>query len=141
AYHRLLADERDPAERAGGLTEWGSGEARIVAPHVCAATGEKRDQFESGEAISLRLTLAASTTLPPPRLSYELRDEADRLLAGGGLDPAEVSWPDAAGEVAVRFDVASLPLAHGRFHFALSLASPDSGHVYHRLEPLPAFAH
>src|SRR5215471_8971494 len=68
AYHRLLADERDPAERAGGLTEWGSGEARIVAPHICAATGEKRDQFESGEAISLRLTLAASTTLRPPRL-------------------------------------------------------------------------
>ena len=139
-YHRLLADERDPAERAGGLTEWGSGEARIVEPRVCAAAGEERDQFESGEALSLRLTLAASTPLPPPRLSYELRDEADRLLAGGGLDTAEVAWPEAAGEVAVRFDVASLPLAHGRFHFSLSLASPDSGHVYHRLEHVAPFA-
>ena len=29
AYHRLLADERDPAERGAGLREWGSGEARV----------------------------------------------------------------------------------------------------------------
>ena len=111
AYHSLLADERDPAERAGGLSEWGSGEARIVDPRVCAVAGAERDQFESGEPFSLRLSLAAARPLPPPRLSYELRDEADRLLAGGGIDTAQVGWPEGAGEVAVRFDVASLPLA------------------------------
>jgi ABC-type polysaccharide/polyol phosphate transport system ATPase subunit len=140
AYHALLADERDPAERAGGLSEWGSGDAQIVGPRLYGADGEPRDQFASGEPVSLRLTLTASRPLAPPRLSYELRDEADRLLAGGGLDTAEVGWPDAAGEVALRFDVASLPLAHGRFHFALSLASADSGHVYHRLENVAQFA-
>src|SRR5206468_2467964 len=29
-YHRLLADERDPEERAAGLSEYGSGEVRIA---------------------------------------------------------------------------------------------------------------
>src|SRR5262249_692184 len=29
-YHALLAAERDPEERSAGLSEWGSGEARIV---------------------------------------------------------------------------------------------------------------
>src|SRR5438132_621978 len=29
-YHKLLAEERDPAESAAGLREYGSGEARIV---------------------------------------------------------------------------------------------------------------
>jgi hypothetical protein len=40
----------------------------------------------------------------------------------------------------VRFDVPALPLAHGRFHFALSLAGSESGHVYHRLEQAAPFA-
>ena len=69
-----------------------------------------------------------------------MRDEDDRLLAGGGLETAEVGWPGVAGEVAVRFDVPALPLAHGRFHFALSLAGSESGHVYHRLEHAAPFA-
>jgi ABC-type polysaccharide/polyol phosphate transport system ATPase subunit len=139
-YQALLADERDPAERAGGLTEWGSGEARILRPRVCDPSGVERENFDSGEPLSLRLSVTASRPLPPPRLSYELRDDADRLLAGGGLDTAEIGWPEGAGEVGVRFDVASLPLAHGRFDFALSLANPDSGHVYHRLEHVAPFA-
>ncbi len=33
-YHQLLADERDPAESAAGLREYGSGEARIVAARL-----------------------------------------------------------------------------------------------------------
>ena len=59
AYQSLLADERDPAERAGGLTEWGSGEARIVQPRVCDPAGAEREHFDSGEPFSLRLTLQA----------------------------------------------------------------------------------
>jgi ABC-type polysaccharide/polyol phosphate transport system ATPase subunit len=138
-YQSLLADERDPAERASGLTEWGSGEARIVQPRVCDPAGADREHFDSGEPFSLRLTLEASRPVPPPRLAYELRDEGDRLLAGGSLETTDVGWPDGAGELAARFDVPSLPLAHGRFHFALSLASSE-GHVYHRLEHVAPFA-
>ena len=139
-YHALLADERDPAERAGGLTEWGSGEARIRDARVCGSDGEEREHLGGGDPFSLRLMLAVERAIAPPRLSYELRDEADRLLAGGALDTADVGWPEAAGQVAVRFDVPSLPLAHGHFHFALSLAAPESGHVYHRVEHAAPFA-
>jgi len=139
-YHALLADERDPAERAGGLTEWGSGEARITSARVCGSDGEEREHLDAGDPLSLRLGLAAARALTPPRLSYALRDDADRLLAGGTLDTADVGWPEAGGEVGLRFDVPSLPLAHGRFHFALSLAASDSGHVYHRLEHAAPFA-
>jgi ABC-type polysaccharide/polyol phosphate transport system ATPase subunit len=139
-YHRLLADERDPAERAVGLSEWGSGEARIADVQVYGAGGEPRTQFEPAEALSLSLSLAAAAQVTPPRLSYELRDDDERLLAGGGLDTAELAWPDDVGEIAVRFDIDSLPLAEGHFHFALSLASPDSGHLYHRLEHVAAFS-
>ena len=55
AYHRLLADERDPAERAAGLSEWGSGEARIGDVSLTGVGGEKRDAFLSGEPFVLRV--------------------------------------------------------------------------------------
>jgi lipopolysaccharide transport system ATP-binding protein len=138
-YHSLLADERDPAESVAGLSEWGSGEARIADVLVCGSGGEEREQFLSGEALSLRLKLVASGTLPPPRLSFELRDEAGRLLAGGGADTADLGWPDGPGEVPVRFDVDALPLADGRFHFALALDGAESGHLYHRLAHVAPF--
>ena len=140
AYHGLLADERDPAERAAGLSEWGSGEARIAEVRLCSSGGDEREQFVSGEPFSLRLKLLATAAVSPPQLSYELRDEADRLLAGGALDTADVGWPDGSGEVSVRFDVDALPLAEGRFHFALGLVGPGSGHLYHRLERVAPFA-
>jgi ABC-type polysaccharide/polyol phosphate transport system ATPase subunit len=138
-YHSLLADERDPAELAAGLSEWGSGEARIADVHVSGADGAERERFRSGEAFSLAISLVARSSVPPPRLSYELRDEADRLLAGGGLDVEELGWPDGAGELSLRFDVDALPLANGRFHFSLALAGPGSGHLYHRLERVAHF--
>jgi ABC-type polysaccharide/polyol phosphate transport system ATPase subunit len=139
AYHRLLADERDPAERVAGLSEWGSGEVRIAEVRLCGPDGEDRAQFLSGEAMSLRLRLAADGAVPPPRLSYELRDDAGRLLAGGGVDTSELGWPEGAGEVAARFDVDSLPLADGRFQLALGLAGAENGHLYHRLAQAATF--
>ncbi len=138
-YHRLLADERDPAELAAGLSEWGSGEARIADVRVCGTGGVERERFRSGDAFSLAIRLVAAAAVPAPRLSYELRDEADRLLAGGGLDVDEVGWPDGAGELPLRFDLDALPLANGRFHFSLALAGPESGHLYHRLERVAPF--
>jgi ABC-type polysaccharide/polyol phosphate transport system ATPase subunit len=138
-YHSLLSDERDPAERAVGLSEWGSGEARIAEAALCGAGGDERDEFLSGEPLSLRLKLVTTVPVPPPRLSYELRDEGDRLLAGGGLDLDEVGWPGGPGETALHFDVDSLPLANGRFHFSLALAGPESGHLYHRIERVAPF--
>jgi ABC-type polysaccharide/polyol phosphate transport system ATPase subunit len=139
AYHRLLADERDPAEREAGLSEWGSGDARIADVRLCGSEGEQRAQFLSGEPLSLRLGLAAERHVPPPRLSYELRDESGRLVAGGGVDTAELGWPDGRGELTVRFDVDALPLADGRFRLALALADDESGQIYHRLAQAASF--
>jgi hypothetical protein len=138
-YHRLLADERDPAERVAGLSEWGSGEARISSVELCGPGGERREQFLAGEPLSLRLTLVASTAIAPPRLTFELRDDAARVLAGGGVDTAELGWPDGRGEVIARFDVDSLPLADGRFRLALALAGADERHLYHRLDDAATF--
>src|SRR5207248_7646744 len=44
AYHRQLANERDPEERSAGLREWGSGEARIVEARLPGPDGDERKQ-------------------------------------------------------------------------------------------------
>ena len=138
-YHSLLADEREPAESVAGLNEWGSGEARITSVQLRGPEDEEREQFLPGETLSLRLGLRAERALTPPRLSYELRDEGGRLLAGGGVDTGELGWPPGAGELRARFDVDALPLAEGRFHFSLALDGPESGHLYHRLARVAPF--
>jgi ABC-type polysaccharide/polyol phosphate transport system ATPase subunit len=139
AYHRLLADERDPAELGAGLSEWGSGEARIAEVRVCGADGVDRAQFLAGEPLSLRLRLTSELALPPPRLTYELRDEGGRLLAAGAVDTAELGWDGAPGAVPVRFDVDSLPLADGRFELSLGLTDDSGGHLYHQLSHASSF--
>src|SRR4029079_15393774 len=47
-YHRLLAEERDPEERGAGLSEWGSGEARIEEALLPGVGGEARAQLICG---------------------------------------------------------------------------------------------
>src|SRR5512146_3135387 len=51
-YRRLLAGERDPAERGAGLKEWGSGEARIDSVELLGPDGGSRNQFLAGEPLA-----------------------------------------------------------------------------------------
>jgi lipopolysaccharide transport system ATP-binding protein len=131
AYHRQLAGERDPEERAAGLREWGSGEARIVEAALLGPDGDERTQFLAGEPFALRLRIEAERELPPPRLTYELRDSSSLLLATGSADTEELGW-DGACEV--RFDVAELPLRDGRFGLRFGLTDAAGDTLYHWLD-------
>jgi ABC-type polysaccharide/polyol phosphate transport system ATPase subunit len=137
-YRRLLAGDRDPAERGAGLKEWGSGEARIESVQLVGPDGEPRQQFLAGERLGLRLRVASERGLPPPRLTFELRDDAGALLAGGAQATAELGW-DGAGSVDLRFDVEELPFADGRFHLRLGLSDEGGSTLYHQLDDALAF--
>ncbi len=131
AYHRQLAGERDPEERAAGLREWGSGEARIVEARLLGPDGDERTQFLAGEPFSLRLRIEADGELPAPRLTYELRDSSSLLLATGSADTGELGWDGACD---VRFDVPELPLRDGRFGLRFGLTDAAGDQLYHWLD-------
>jgi ABC-type polysaccharide/polyol phosphate transport system ATPase subunit len=133
-YHRQLAEERDPAERAAGLREWGSGEARIVEAALVGAEGEDRRQLLSGEPFRLRLRVTAERTLPAPRLVWELREESGLLLATSVVDLGELGWDGTAGERLVLFDADQVPLADGRFWLRFALTDAAGERTYHRLD-------
>ncbi len=136
-YHRLLAEEEDPAERGAGLREWGSGEARIEAVELLGADGEPRTQFLAGEGATLRLRVEAERPLPAPRLSWELRGEGGILLAAGLAELGDLGW-DGGAPLPLRFGIEQLPLADGRFTFRLALTDPESGRLLHHLDEAAA---
>jgi ABC-type polysaccharide/polyol phosphate transport system ATPase subunit len=137
-YHRMLAAESDPAERAAGLSEWGTGEARIASVELLGAEGEPRVQYLAGEPFVLRVRILAEHPLPPPRLDYELRGEGGLLFASGAQDTGELGW-DERGELTLRLEVDRLPLADGRFQLRLGLVDPEGGRLYHHLDDAASF--
>jgi hypothetical protein len=138
-YHRVLAEERDPDERGAGLSEYGSGEARIVECRLVGPGDEERRQFSPGEALTAHIRIEAAEGVPAPRLSWELRDEAGLVLAAGSTDTAEIGWTPGAREQRFRFDVDSLPLGDGRFRLRLELADAAGGRLYHWLDDAARF--
>jgi ABC-type polysaccharide/polyol phosphate transport system ATPase subunit len=136
-YRKVLAAEADPAERAAGLREWGTGEATIASARLVGAEGEERQQFLAGEPFSLRLRIEAENGVAPPQLQLELRDEAGLLVASDVLDTDSVGW--AGGTRELRYDVARLPLSDGRFHLRLGLADADGGRLLHWLDDALTF--
>ena len=135
-YRRALAADADPAERAAGLREWGTGEATITAARLVGSEGTERQQFLAGEPFSLRLQIEAENGTAPPQLQLELRDDGGLLVASDALDTGTIGW--AAGVRDLRYDVESLPLSDGHFHLRLGLTNGD-GVLLHWLDDALAF--
>ena len=133
-YRQLLAGDRDPAERGAGLKEWGNGEARIEAVELLGPGGESRSQFLAGEPLALRLQISASSPMPAPRLSLEVRDASGLLVAGIGQQVSELGWQDGSTALSARFEVDQLPLADGRFTLRLGLTDESGERLYHWLD-------
>jgi ABC-type polysaccharide/polyol phosphate transport system ATPase subunit len=133
-YHKLLADERDPAESAAGLREYGSGEVRIVDARLLGPEGEERLQLAAGEPLAVQLRVVAREAVPAPVVSLELRDEAGLLLASAQQDTTELGWKEAPGERVLRFAVERPPLADGRFRLRFELGDRTGRRLYHWLD-------
>ena len=138
-YRRVLAADADPAEREAGLREWGTGDAEITEARLVGAEGEERQQFLSGEPLSLRLRVTVQPGVAAPRLRLELRDDAGLLVASDSVDTVDLGWHDGGGERALRYDVERLPLADGRFHLRLGLSDPGGQRVLHWLDDALTF--
>jgi ABC-type polysaccharide/polyol phosphate transport system ATPase subunit len=139
AYRRLLAGERNPEERAAGLKEWGGDHARVLGVRLLGSDGEERPQLLSGEPFSIALEIASDEALPPPRLSWELRDDAGILVAGGDVSTSEHGWQDATRSLPLRFAIERPPFADGRLHLRLDLTDETGETPYHSLDDASVF--
>jgi ABC-2 type transport system ATP-binding protein len=137
-YQRLLAGEENPAERAVGLREWGSGEARVTDVRLVGHDGVPREFFSAGDSLVLHVGVETREEIPPPVLTVELRDAAGVLLGQSGRPLGELGW-DGSGHAEVRFEVERLPLVEGRFQFNLTLTDSAHSRRYHSMEKAAEF--
>jgi ABC-type polysaccharide/polyol phosphate transport system ATPase subunit len=134
AYRRLLAADASPDELEAGLREWGSGEARIVSASLLDRDGEERLSFAAGEPLTVRLEIDSTADVPAPRASIELRDDEGVVLGAASADTAELGWVESEGRRELRFQIAALPLADGRFRLRCALLDSEHGRPLHTLE-------
>jgi ABC-2 type transport system ATP-binding protein len=139
-YQQLLAGEEAPAERAAGLLEWGSGEARVTGAVLSGANGQPAEYFNPGDDVALQLTIEANDPIEPPILAIELRDAVGALLSRVDRDLGTLGWDPANGNVDVRFEVRRLPLVEGRFQFNVALLDRSRGRRYHSVEKAAEFS-
>jgi ABC-type polysaccharide/polyol phosphate transport system ATPase subunit len=138
-YRRLLAGEREPEERAAGLKEWGGDAARVERVRLLGPDGGERRQLLAGEAFAIALDVTAETTLPPPRLVWELRDDAGILVASGAVETADLGWDDTTRSLPLRFEAERPPFADGRLRLRLDLTDADGATQHHSLDDALVF--
>lgn len=138
-YQQQLADDQDPSERAVGLREWGSGEARIRSVRLQDPDGAERKQFLAGEALVLQFSVSAERETPRPQLLVELRDHVNTLIATSAVDGESLGWDGSPGTAAFEFALDSIPLVDGRFQVCLAVVEGSSQHVYHRIDGAAEF--
>jgi ABC-type polysaccharide/polyol phosphate transport system ATPase subunit len=139
AYRRLLAGERNPEERAAGLKEWGGEVARVDNVQLFGPEGEDRLQLLGGEPFALSLDVVADVPLPAPRLTWELRDDAAILVAGGEVSLADHGWDESTRSLPLRFEADRPPFAGGRLHLRLDLTGETGEPQYHSLDDARVF--
>jgi len=139
AYRRLLAGERDPEERAAGLKEWGGEVARVENVRLLADDGSQRSQLLAGEPFAISLDLAADTPIPPPRLGWELRDDAGVLVAAGAVSTSGLGWNGGTQALPLTFRSERPPFADGRLHLRLDVADERGETQYHSVDDALVF--
>jgi ABC-type polysaccharide/polyol phosphate transport system ATPase subunit len=138
-YQELLAGEEDPAERAAGLREWGSGEARVTDVRLAGFDGQPREWFSAGDPLAVAIGVEAREEIAPPLLAVELRDHSGALLARSERSLGELGW-DGRSRADVRFEVEHLPLVEGRYQLNLTLTDATRSRRYHTIEKAAEFA-
>jgi ABC-type polysaccharide/polyol phosphate transport system ATPase subunit len=138
-YRRLLAGEREPEERAGGLKEWGGDLARVEHVRLLGSEEEERVQLHAGEPFGIAADIVSERAIDAPRLVWELRDDAAILVASGAVSTAELGLGDDSRILSLRFDVDRSPFGDGRLHLRFDLTDADGQTQYHSLDDACVF--
>lgn len=139
AYRRMLAGERNPEERAAGLKEWGGEVARVEQVRLFGVGDDERNQLLAGEPLAIALDVAADAAIAPPRLGWELRDDAGVLVAAGAVSTGEHGWNDDTRRLPLRFESERPPFADGRLHLRVDLVDERGERQYHSLDDALVF--
>src|SRR5439155_26149737 len=101
--------------------------------------GDERLQLLAGEPFAIAIDVVAESPVAPPRLGWELRDDAAMLVAAGAVSTAELGWDDDTRSLPLRFEAERPPFADGRLHLRVDLTDESGETQYHSLDDALVF--
>jgi len=112
---------------------------RVDRVRLLAGGDDERSQLLSGEPFTIALDVVAETAVAPPRLGWELRDDAGILVATGSVSTGELGWNGDTRALPLRFEAAEPPFADGRLHLRLDLTDEATETPHHSIDDALVF--
>jgi len=120
--------------------EWGTREVEITSVLMRNSNGERGEQFEAGEDLTVEVGFRASRPVANPVFGFAIHDMEHTLCFGSNTQLAGFSLEEISGTGEVSFRLKTLPLLTGQYLLSLSIHSPDHLTNYHRQEFFHPFA-
>jgi lipopolysaccharide transport system ATP-binding protein len=120
-YHERLAAQDNPADRVEPqVRKFRYFDAEVT---IINAAGDQHHQFVEGEAFTVRVRLAAKTSVPGAAIAIGIRDELGREIGAHGL--MHLSFTEGEHRV-IELHVGAPPLRNGLFQVDVTVADSDS---------------
>jgi len=118
----------------------GSYEARITDVQFVDSRGEERYVFESGEALTIRVSYECREPVPKPVFGLAVFRKDGWHINGPNTQFADCSIDEIDGRGYVDYQIASLPLLEGVYRLSASIYDQNLRHAYDAFEECVTFA-
>ena len=135
---KALISNYESASRRKAVTgvdrEWGTGEVILKTVEFWNQAGECTQDFQSGEAVRIRIHYEAKQRIEDPVVGFGLADQEGRVLYGSNTQIESFRIGHLEGEGYVELTLDQLTLGSGSYLFSFSVHSTDHQTNYHRLD-------
>ena len=126
-------------EEEEATQRWGSGKVQIVAVRLLDAQGEERQNFHTGESLTVELHYQAAARVARPVFGLAIHRGDGLLITGPNTQFAGYEIPAVEGEGVVRYMVSELPLLEGTYYISVSSHNWEDTEMYDYHDRLYAF--
>ena len=119
---------------AGLEREWGTGEVMLKQVEFCNATGESTLDFQSGDALHIRIHYEAKQRIEGPVFGFSIGDQNGRVLYGSNTQIESFTIDAIEGEGVVELVLDPLSVGNGTYLISFSVHSSDHATNYHRMD-------
>jgi ABC-type polysaccharide/polyol phosphate transport system ATPase subunit len=119
-YHELAAGSGGTGGR-----RWGTGAVEITAVELIDRAGAPASVFRTREPLTIRLRYRAKTPVDRPVFGIALHHESGAHVSGPNTKMSGMAIESVAGEGAIEYRVATLPLLPGRYLVSAAVYDRD----------------
>jgi ABC-2 type transport system ATP-binding protein len=122
-----------------GSHRWGSGEIQVVGGELIAADGRSVRDCATGDAVTLRVHVQASTPVVDPALCLTIQRMDGAVVTGPGSRDVELAVGEVAGTAWFDLELGDLSILPGSYEVVSSLRDHALLHIYDHLHPVLRF--